>query len=384
MNEHDTKTLRKPDYQIELAATTDGGGERVPDLSPREARDRWLDKLRVSKTESTVSSYHYRTKHFVEWCEDEGITSIAALSGWDMESFETERRRQGLAPISLSKEMGTLKNLIEYCARIELVDDALPEKVDPPDVPRDAQVDETRLTPEDAAALLTFYEETPAARHSRRHCLLALAWYTGIRLGGIRALDLEDFDANRACLEFRHRPRTDTPLKNGPDGERVVGLTANACAIVEAYVATDRDDVVDDHGRRPLITTSRGRASAGTIRGRMYLATIPCLHSPCPHGNDPDTCEWTAYTHASKCPSSRSPHQVRTGSVTWQLNRGVPMDVVANRVNASVRTIENHYDVPDKFAEMEQRRRPYLDRLGFDADPDGDGDGDGEQSGEES
>ncbi|WP_239638600.1 hypothetical protein [Halorubrum saccharovorum] len=63
----------------------------------------------------------------------------------------------------------------------------------------------------------------------------------------------------------------------------------------------------------------------------------------CPHDKDPDTCEWTRYVHLSKCPSSRSPHPIRTGSITWQLNQEIPPEV-AERVDATVKTIENHYD----------------------------------------
>lgn len=98
----------------------------------------------------------------------------------------------------------------------------------------------------------------------------------------------------------------------------------------------------------------------------MYLATVPCLHGPCPHGEDPETCEYLEYTKASQCPSSRSPHQVRTGSITWQLNREIPIERVAERVNTSVRTLKRHYDQPSTREAFEERRREYVDRLSFD------------------
>jgi hypothetical protein len=94
-----------------------------------------------------------------------------------------------------------------------------------------------------------------------------------------------------------------------------------------------------------------------------YLATLPCLHSPCPHGRERPTCEFTTHAHASKCPSSRSPHKIRTGSITWQLDLGIPPEVVANRVNASLETIEQHYDVADPRERMEKRRRPHVENL---------------------
>lgn len=352
-------------YDVQIAGTTDGG-DRVPDLTPREATERWLNKIRVSKADSTVSSYHYRLKHFVEFCEREAITSMSDLTGWDLETFETERREQGLEPLSLNREMGTLKNFFRYCARIELVDEDLPEKVDPPDVPRDAQVDDTQLHAKDAQHLLEYYDNNPEDRFSRAHALLATAWYTGVRLGALRGLDLNDYNADEAYLQFNHRPREDTPLKNGYDGERMVGIPDELSTILNEYIDRHRHDNHDEHGRPPLFTSEVGRGSQNATRAWMYLATVPCLHGPCPHGNERDSCDFLTYSTSSQCPSSRSPHQVRTGSVTWQLNRGMPLEVVAERVNTSVRVLKRHYDQPTKKEELEERRRHHLNRLSFD------------------
>lgn len=224
-------------------------------------------------------------------------------------------------------------------------------------------VDETRLRTEDARALLKYYDEYDYG--SRDHALLATYWYVGARLGGVRGLDLGDYNSEEAYLQFFHRPEEDTPLKNGRDGERAVALPREVYNILDTYIEEHRTDVLDEYGRSPVFTTPNGRASVYAHRARMYLATIPCLHSPCPHGKDPETCDWIDYSHASKCPSSRSPHQVRTGSITWQLNQGVPIERVAKRVNTSVRVLKRHYDQPDKIEEMEARRRQYIGRLDF-------------------
>lgn len=358
-------------YRIRIAPTTDGGGH-APDLTPREARNRWLAKIRASRAESTVSAYHYRTKHFVEWCEEQEITSVNRLNGWNLEEFEADRRAQGLKITSLNNELGTLKKLLEYCARIEVVDESLPDKVVPPKVPAEADVDDTRLAEEDALQLLEYYENTPAVRHSRAHVLLALGWFAGPpRLGAIRGLDLGDYHADDQYVEYTHRPDEGTPLKNDARGERAVALHDRVTAVIDGYIEKNRFDVRDDHGREPLLTSQRGRPSKNAVRAWMYLATVPCLYSECPHGNDPDSCEFLDYSKASQCPSSRSPHQVRTGAITWMRNREVPVDVVAERANASVSVIEKHYDKPDYIEEMEKRRRPYLDRIDF-ADDGGD------------
>lgn len=366
---------KPPSYRVRIAPTSDGGGDRIPDLTPREALERWLDKLRVDKRDSTVSSYHYRLKHFGEWCEDEGIDSIGDVTGWDLETYETTRRSEGLKTISLNNELGTLENFLEYCARVELVDDSLPEKVQPPTVDREDEVDETKLAPEAAKLLLEYYRATPAVRHSREHVLLELIWYTGARVGGIRALDIEDYYPDDQYVDFNHRPESETPLKNGVGGERAVPLNDDVCDAVDGYREHTRAEKFDDHGRRPLLTTERGRPVDNTLRDWMYRTTFPCHYQECPHGKDPDTCEYKAHGKASQCPSSRSPHQVRTGAVTWMLNRGVPLETVARWVNASPETIKRHYDKPDMEDEMEKRLRPHLDRLSLDDDDESDSNG---------
>lgn len=354
-------------YPVRIAPSSDGGRE-PPELSPREALERWLDKLRVDKSDSTVSAYHYRLKHFVEFCESEGITSIGDVNGWDLETYETTRRAQGLKPISLRNEIGTLQNFLGYCADIEQVDESLPDKITPPSVPKGDAVSDVRLAPADAKQLLEYYRTTPEDRYSRAHVLLELLWYTGARSGAIRGADLSDYDADERYLTFVNRPDQATRLKKSIDGQRSVALNDEVCEALDGYIEYNRYDVYDDYGREPLLTTVQGRMSRSAIRAYTYLATIPCLHSECPHGRDPEQCEFIDYGHASQCPSSRSPHQIRTGSITWHLNCGWDIADVAQKVNASVRTIKEHYDQQSMRDEMEQRRREYVDRLHFDAE----------------
>jgi len=349
-------------YTVRIAGTTDGGS-RVPDLSPREAFERWMSKLRGDKREATISSYHYQVKLFIEWCEEQAIVEIGDLNGWNIDTYETHRRSQDVEPVTLNKELGTVKNFLDYCARIELVDENLPEKVDPPDVEVQDDVDETRLHATRAKALLDYYAENDYG--SRDHALLSLLWFTGARLNAIRGLDLDHYDSSNELVEFLHHRERDLPLKNGPGGERAVGLPREVCDVLDTYIAENRHEKFDEQGRPPLLTSEVGRPSRNSVRSWSYLATVPCLHTDCPHGNEPETCEFLDYTKASQCPSSRSPHQVRTGCITWMLNRGIPIEVVSDRVNTSVRVLKRHYDQPTRREELEERRRHHLDRLDF-------------------
>jgi len=178
--------------------------------------------------------------------------------------------------------------------------------------------------------------------------------------GGLRALDLQDTHlGEQPYVEFRHQKETGTALKNKMGGERPVAIPRETADALQEFIDHHRYDVRDEHGRQPLLASARGRPGPNTVRVWSYLATEPCLHSPCPHGKQRPTCKWTEYAHASKCPSSRSPHHIRTGAITWMLNLGWPPEDVAERVNATVKTIEQHYDKADP----DERRRRLRDRM---------------------
>ncbi|WP_459194733.1 tyrosine-type recombinase/integrase [Halosimplex sp. J119] len=340
----------------------------APDLSPREAKKRYLDHRRTEAKDSTVKGWHYRLKLFVEWAGRKGIESMNELDGWTLDEYQTHRRGTGVTATTLNGEMQTLKNWLEYLARIEVVDSELPEKVHVPTVPEGEESNDEMLDPSMARSIISMYRDHPERRATSNHALLELLWFTGARMGGIRALDLEDYHSDEQYVEFRHRPKEDTPLKNDRDGERAVGLPASVCDVLDEYIQKQRVDSFDDHGRRPLLTTSQGRTSTNTVRTWCYMATLPCLCQDCPHGKSRSSCEYVHIHEASKCPSSVSPHRVRTGSITWQRDRGIPAEVVAERVNANLRVIEKHYDKATKRERLERRRRPYIQNLEFETD----------------
>ena len=334
------------------------------ELSPREAWQRYINRRRTGLAESSVSTYNYRLKLWVEWCEEQGIETVRELTGWTFDQYEAVRSGKDIAATTLNSEMETLQNHVEYLERIEAVEDGLSEKINVPDVPKGERSRETKLNTDDALALIRYYRDSENDYGKNTHALLELAWHTGARLGAIRGLDLRDYDSGEQYVEFVHRPQSDTPLKNQAHGERVVSLRREVCDAIDAYVRHERKDAHDDHGRQPLFSTiQRNRPGKNTVRTWSYRATMPCVAGGCPHGYDPDSCDFRKHTHASKCPSSRSPHHIRTGSITWHRDRGFPREVTAERVNASQDVIDEFYDKATKMERMQLRRRPHLDKL---------------------
>ncbi|EMA01836.1 phage integrase/site-specific recombinase [Haloarcula vallismortis ATCC 29715] len=337
--------------------------ENPSELSVREVYEMFLDAKKLDYTDETLRDYETRLRQFVEWAEDQdSIGSIGDITGWHLEQFKLFRQGQDLAPTTVKGQMTSLRVWLGYAADIEAVDDMLSHKVNVPKLDQSDETNDTMLEADDARALINHYRNSKVKYASQRHVVLELFWFTGARLGAIHSLDVSDYQPDEQLVWFRHHPES-TPLKKKEDGERPVGLPAETCEVIDTYLAEVRTDKRDDSGRRPLLCGRQGRPAASTIQNWVYHATVPCIASPCPHGKEARSCEWTQRKNASQCPSSRSPHQIRTGSITWQLNSGLSFEAVGERVNSDPDTLRRYYDKASDVEKLEQRRRAFVDQL---------------------
>jgi hypothetical protein len=64
----------------------------------------------------------------------------------------------------------------------------------------------------------------------------------------------------------------------------------------------------------------------------------------------------TEHGRESKCPSARSPHDVRSGRVTGYRLQDVPRVVVSDRMDASEEILDKHYDRRSERQRAAQRR----------------------------
>lgn len=326
-------------------------------LSPEDAVERFLSMREVDATERTLRSYESRLRRFIEWADANDIERMDQLDSFLVDEYRAHIQGGDRNAVSAKGILATFRVFVAYCEDIGIVEPNLHAAVQVPTLDPHEETSESRLEAADAVAMLRYFRNAPAHYGIDQHAYLEVAWHVGARVGGLRALDLGDYDPDARELDFRHRPSTDTPLKNKRDGERIVGLSSPVADVLDAYIVRERHDTRDDHGREPLFATRQGRAAIGTLRGYSYLATEPCYHMACPHGKRRATCVWTQRNHASKCPSSRSPHEVRSGSIVWQLNEGIPIEVVAERVNSTPGVIRRYYDHAGKRERYEQRRK---------------------------
>jgi site-specific recombinase XerD len=329
--------------------------DELREVTPEMARNVYLDQRRDELARETLKSHRYRIDAFVEWCEENGIEYMSELDGMNLHQYRVDRREEdGLKTVSLQGQLSTLRQFLRICATVDAVPENLHEKLILPSVPKREQANEELLEAGRAKAALEYLQQYQYA--CRRHVELLILWRTSMRRGGLRALDLGDFDRKAPALEVRHRP-PETPLKNGEWSERDVYLDDGVAEVIRDYIDGPRLDVTDDTGRAPLITTREGRISLGTVKQDMYKITRPCEYGlECPHDRDPQTCEAMNTRKASTCPSSRSPHAIRTGSVTTYLDEGTPKAVLADRVDMTEDTMDRHYDQASKRERMFRRQ----------------------------
>jgi site-specific recombinase XerD len=331
-------------------------------IEPETAVELYLADREPELRSVTLNSHRSRLGFFVGWCEDRGIDNLNELTGRKLNEYRLWRRNDGdLAPASENCQMDTLRVFVRWLESIDGAPQDLHQKVRSPTVGRDEGSRDEMLEAEEAEKVLTYLETYGYA--SPQHVTLSLLWHTMLRRGAAHGLDVDDYHPEDQCLEVLHRPETDTPIKNGKRGERLVALSGDFCNLLDDYLRNKRHDVEDDHGRRPLLTSARGRLGRSTIGKYCYRYTRPCEYgNDCPHDRDPDACEAVNTRKWSACPSSLSAHPFRRGSITHQLKEDVPETAVGGRANVSQDILDKHYDQRTKREKMEQRRQ-YLDNI---------------------
>ena len=350
-------------------AMSEAGRGGAPSVTPREAAERWLSKKAVECSEKTISSYWYRLKKVVDYCEANGIDDFADLSPWKLDEFDAAFRGRSPKRVTLSKEYRTINNWLARAESVGIAQKGLSEILDPPETTKDEEVNRDRLAPNVAAANLRAFRSQPVGGHraTLQHVTLELLWWTGARVGAVHGLDRGDVDFGAGTITFRHRPETGTPIKQAYNPERKVGLREAVVDVLREYIDHHRiADTFDDNHREPLLTTTQGRAATQTLQRYAYYASLPCQGGPCPHDQEPATCEWNALREAYGCPSAQGPHAIRTGAISNLLNSGWPIEAVAERVNTSPATLQRHYDFPTLDEQYRERRADLVAQLGLD------------------
>jgi len=334
-------------------------GTTLEPIGPDEAARLWIESRMDELASATLELQKHQLMGFVDWLDEHtDIDDMRDVSGRTVHRFRLDISEE-LAQSTVSQRIGIVRRFLQFCASIDAVDPSVPERIELPE--RNKAARDERLDTDHADATLSYLRRYAYA--SREHALVALCWHTAIRTGTIRGLDMSDVETANNRLRIRHRPETDTPLKNKDRAERYIALSEDVTSVLADYIDTKRVDVTDEYGREPLFTTENGRAPVKTLRRWFQCATRPCNWTECPHNRSPSECDAAGKQRkASDCPSSRSGHPIRRGSITHHLRKDIPEKVVSDRCNVSSDVLDRHYDRRSEDEKAEQRRQ-YLEDI---------------------
>ena len=336
--------------------------EELEPITPEGALDYYCDARRGELAQATLRDHRYRIQTFTEWCRSEGINNLNDLDLRDIHRWRVWKREDNgendpCNASTMHGQVSTLRTFLRRVSEIGGVRRRVAENIRVPTVGKDERSDDTKIIPDRAHAILGWLRTYEYASH--RHVTALLMWRIPLRRGTIRALDVEDWVPEEQLLLARHRP-PETPLKNGAGGERDINIADDVAEVLTDYVANNRPTETEEAGREALVVGRQGRPAVSTIQRWAYQISRPCeIGEACPHDEDPASCEATAYNGASKCPSSRSPHQWRTGSITAHRTAGTPREVLSDRADASRRVLSEHYDKAGS-REKARRRKEHL------------------------
>jgi site-specific recombinase XerD len=336
----------------------------ITPVDPDEALTKYLQHRSNEVSEATLNAHRYRLQHFVRYCQEEGITALSELAGRDLQDYRYWRQQDGdLNLVTVHTQMATLRVFMKWAASYDAVPEGMHAKVRVPDLPRDADVNDDMIEAEAAFDILEYLKMYEYA--SKRHVMFSILWFTGMRMGAVRGIDLGDIERDKrgAYIDLKHRPEQDTPLKNKAQGERPVAIHDKRYELIQDYIKARREDHTDEYGREPLLTTVYGRVGKGTFRQWTYEVTHPCFwnYGACPHDREMDECEALEGSRAaSKCPSALSPHAIRRGSITYWLSEDTSQDAVSERMNVNEQALEKHYDNRTEKQKMDQRRDEFF------------------------
>ena len=329
-------------------------------ITPRKALELHCEDVSGELSPNSVRAKRYQLQKFVEWCEgieaDESrVDDLTNLTGRHLTQFKNWRG-EDITKVTLRTNLSALRTFLRFCVSIDAVEPAIPKKLNVPTLDSGENHNTEHLSVEEASEILDYLSTFEYANMD--HVLFKLQWTTSTRMSGLHSLDVDDFDFDEQTVRIEHRPEKGTRLKNREDGNRVVTIDSATSSVVHDYIEYQRVPVKDDHGRRPLFSSEYGRMSKQNLNKRIYRVTSPCFTCRgCPSDKEPIECEHTgSYDNYVTCPHNSRPHAIRGGSITHWLRNDVPKKAVGDRVNASMKTLDRHYDERSEQEKAEQRR----------------------------
>lgn len=352
----DPETIEKVLAAVGVDYAPETGLDSLDQPTLSELFDRFLSR-RENRSPATRSQYKRTIPHFVEYAEDNSVTFPSGISTELVDGYVDTLESESNADATTLTYTKNVRGWLRWLAKRDHCDETVYRILDKDELGLSPKARDVALPESEAAGIVGKLRQQ--RRGSPMHALIELLWNAGPRIGGVRSLDIRDFDSDENTIRIRHRPESGTRLKNGSeddgtpgDGERNIQVSDRVVEALTCYIETERPNVTDEYGREPLFATSQGRASRSTLRRWVYEATS-CRWTE-RHGEE-SHCSGSCSPDSNVCAHSYYPHAIRRGSIVNHLSGGLRLDLASQRFNVSPRTLQKHYDPRSKERRKEDR-----------------------------
>ncbi|MGE3274197.1 MAG: tyrosine recombinase XerC [Vicinamibacterales bacterium] len=231
----------------------------------------FVEFLRLNRNVSphTVRAYETDVLQYLEWVAAERRLAVSALlpEYLDMTTVRThvaELNRRGLARTSVARKLSALRTFVRYLRREGVIEhDPAAQAV----APKRDQTIPVHLTEEEMATLLDVPDTgTPLGRRDR--ALLELIYASGLRLGELVGLDLEDVNLSSRMLRVMGKGGKERVVPFNPAAERALRAWLKDRAVMR----------FDQFGDVPVAETRGG--PRGRPEGRRARVRHPDRREP--------------------------------------------------------------------------------------------------------
>ena len=238
--------------------------------------ERFLEHLEWERNLSprTLTAYRREVASFAAFAEEElGCRGPAGVEAAGVRAYLAHLRSRGLAPRSVQRALASLRAWYRFLVTEGLAP-ANPAELVPH--PRTERRLPPTVAPVAVARMLDGMPGTPAGRRDR--ALLELLYGSGLRVGELVAIDLDDLDRGRRLVRVAGKGRK----------ERIVPFGTKALEAIEAYLperARWRARTAFDDGDPLFVNQRGGRLSDRSVRRILDAAVRRTaeLHDLHPH-----------------------------------------------------------------------------------------------------
>ncbi|PSQ43406.1 integrase [Halobacteriales archaeon SW_7_68_16] len=317
-----------------------------------DAIEKYISKRRGELTDATIQSHESRLKWFREFCSYADVDETGDLTRpivADFEEFRREVAQGDPSPSTMKTQVDTVRVFLKHIEKWGYAEPNIHVAADPPSLSKSENIRHVDINIDDVKQALDYLRTHEYA--CRRHVVSELVWHTGIRIGAVHSLDVDDIHLDDQLVELRHRPNegSRTTLKNKDDGERYIAISDYVADMLEDWIQNRRPKTsYKEKGvREPLLTTRYGRASKSTLRTDVYEATWPQAYGAAcscdPHEDEGD-CWANNKNDASACVDVIGPHTLRKHAIVHHLDNDWRLEHVSDRVNSEPEVVKDHYD----------------------------------------